>query len=319
MNFSLILDDLREKGLLPRAQAEALQAIVSGRVFSLFLELRALFYLGVIFVLAGLGWIIRDYFAQLGPLLIVGSLSAAAVAALAYCFVKAPPYANGEAPSPNLVFDYILYLGCSLYSLDLAYIETQFHLFGGNWPFYLLLSSAGFFLLAYRFDNQLVLSLALSALAAYFGFKLAGWQLAPAYYRSSAILFGLSVLALGLAARAKSLKPHFFDLFANFAAHFLFLASLSGVAESGAFSGFFLLLVLLCFAATAYSLYARNFLYLFYAALYGYLGTTFVYLRALPSANALFLYFVLSPLLVGYAVYKIYLLARAGGADNEPL
>jgi hypothetical protein len=317
MKMSLFLEDLRTRGVLPPRQYEALQEIISGKVLSLFIELRALLYLGILAILAGVGWIIRDYFAQLGHIIIIGSLSFSALAAIAYCFTRSNPYSNGEVESPSLVFDYILYLGCALYSLNLAYIETQFHLFGSSWPTYLLISSIGFFLLAYRFDNQLVLSLALSTLAAYFGFKLAGWQMIfQAYYRPCAILYGTIVLLIGIVLRARSIKKHFFDIFANFAAHFMFIASISGILEFGARSLYFPLLALLCLISTAYCFASRNFLYLFYAVLYGYFGATVIFIKTTPSPNNAFLYFIFSSILVGYLVYRIYLLSRVGGEEE---
>ena len=317
MKMSLILEDLKSRGVLPPAQHAALLEITSGKVLSLFFELRALLYLGVVAILAGAGWIVRDYFSQLGHILIIGSLSLAAIAAIAYCFIRSKPYLNGEVAPPSLAFDYVLYLGCALYSLNIAYIETQLHLFGSSWPAHLLLSSIGFFLLAYRFDNQLVLSLALSTLAAYFGFKLAGWQISfQVYYRLYAILYGITVLTIGIILRAKAIKRHFFDIFANFAAHFLFLASISGIIEFGAISPYFFLLILLCSISITYCFYVRNFLYLFYAVLYGYIGVTVVFIKNTPSPNALFLYFIFSSLLVGGFAYLIYLLSRADGEEK---
>jgi hypothetical protein len=317
MRLALVLEDLRTRGVVSQAQHEALQAITSGRSFSLFFELRALLYLGVIAVLTGVGWVVRDYFTQLGHIMIIGSLTLATLAALVYCFVRALPYSNEEVAPPDLVFDYILYLGCALYSVNVAYIETQFHLLGSGWPALLLLSALGLFALAFRFDNQLVLTLALSTLAAYFGFELAGWPFDfQVYYRHLAILFGLIVLGLGSVTRAGGIKKHFFDLFANFAAHFMFLAALSGIAEFGASSPYCLLLLLFCAAAIAHSLSARNYLFLFYAVIYGYLGLTSVFLRAVPSPNDLFLYFIISPILVGYLVYRVYALSRTGGEEK---
>src|SRR6185436_101652 len=74
-----------------------------------------------------------------------------------------------EVESPNMALDYVLYGGCLVFALDLGYMESRFHLLQEHWDFYLLLSSLLFFVLAYRFDNRLVLSLALSALAGWFG------------------------------------------------------------------------------------------------------------------------------------------------------
>jgi len=59
----------------------------------------------------------------------------------------------------------VLYLGSLIWSVELAYLETRFHLLSGQWDLYLLATAGLFFFLAYRFDNRFVLSLGLSSLA----------------------------------------------------------------------------------------------------------------------------------------------------------
>jgi len=201
--------------------------------------------------------------------------------------------------------------------LDLAYLEAQFHVFGNSWPVQLLISALGFLFLAYRFDNGLVLSLALSTLAAYFGFQLSGWPVGfAAYYRWYAILYGILVLSVGLALDFNSIKKHFFGIYTNFAAHFLFIAALSGLWEFGLISPYFLLLALLCSISAAYAFCSHDFLYLFYAVIYGYSGLTFIVLSHIYSPPLLFSYFILSSMLVASAVYRIYLLSRTAGEEQ---
>ena len=67
----------------------------------------------------------------------------------------------------------MLYLGCLILAVELGYIESRFHPFGDGWDHSLLLAAAVFFLLAYRFDNRFVLSLALSSLGGWFGVRVA--------------------------------------------------------------------------------------------------------------------------------------------------
>jgi len=100
MNFDLVLERLSAQGILPPAQAKALQEIISGKIFSLYAELRALLYLGIILLLTGVGLLINEYFAQLGHIVVIGSLTLASTGAIVYCFSRAKPYSNQEVGSP---------------------------------------------------------------------------------------------------------------------------------------------------------------------------------------------------------------------------
>ena len=88
-----------------------------------------------------------------------------------YCFSRGLPYDNDEVESPSMIFDYVLYFGCLVLSATLGFIETRFAIFQG-WTTHLLIASVVFGLLAYRFDNRFVLSLAISTMAGYLGLKL---------------------------------------------------------------------------------------------------------------------------------------------------
>ena len=58
--------DWRESGVISEAQHATLPAIVRRERFSVFVELNALLYIGVISIVGGLGWTFRDYVASLG-------------------------------------------------------------------------------------------------------------------------------------------------------------------------------------------------------------------------------------------------------------
>ena len=188
-----------------------------------------LLYAGVLAFVAGLGWTITTWSNQLGDILILAILSALFAGCFWYCFSRAPAWIPAEAPSPSLIFDYVLYLGCLTWSLELTYIENRFHVLSGQWDLYLLATAVLFFFLAYRFDNRFVLSLALSSLAAWFGLTISHWRThQDATYRQYAILYSLVVSAAGAILQRRGLKPHFFSTYLNIAANVLFWALLSG-------------------------------------------------------------------------------------------
>jgi hypothetical protein len=115
-------------------------------------------------------------------------------------YARLVPWRNS---SPSLIFDYVLYLGSLIWSVELAYLEERFHILSGQWDLYLLATAALFFFLAYRFDNRFVLSLALSALAGWYGLTISRWPSnQDAAYRQYAVLYSLTVAGAGAALRA---------------------------------------------------------------------------------------------------------------------
>lgn len=307
MNTQNLLQKIFYEKKLSANQLSALQDIHSKKLFSVHQELRLYLYIGILMIITGAGLTVKQYFSNLGDIAIISALTLCFAAAFIYCFIKGNPFSTDEVASPNIAFDYILFFGCAFFSMDIAYIETQFHLLGDQWNNYLLISSALFLLLAYRFDNRLVLSLALSTIAAWFGFTLSEYSFAfKKYYREYAIAYGILVLLLGGLLYRLQIKKHFFDIYLNFAVHFLCIALLSGVAEYKIFSLYFPALILACAALVFYSVKVRKFLYMLYAVIYGYIGISIVIVDQIYR-NTLFTltYFILTSLFVIGLIFMI--------------
>ena len=126
------LQQWRDNGAITSAQFDAIAAIVRKERFSIFVELHALLYLGVLSFVAGLGWTVQKYFASLGDAAILIGLSTLLALSLYYCFSRAPAWSNARVESPNLAFDYVLYLACLVFAAELGYIESRFQLLGDN-------------------------------------------------------------------------------------------------------------------------------------------------------------------------------------------
>ena len=291
---------------LSAEQLSTLQDIHAKQIYSVHRELRIFLYIGILMIIAGAGLTIKQYFTNLGDIAIVSALSVCFTAAFIYCFIKGAAYDRQEVPSPNIAFDYILFFGCAFFSMDIAYIETQFHLLGDLWDNYLLVSSALFLYLAYRFDNRLVLSMALSTIAAWFGFTLSGNRfLFEHYYREYAIAYSLIVLLLGGLLYRLDIKKHFFDIYLNFAVHFLCIALISGIIDYKIFSLYFPGLLLACAALVVYSMRARKFIYMLYTVIYGYIGISIVIVDQIHRETFfVFTYFILTSLMVIGLIFK---------------
>src|SRR5690242_5664192 len=163
------LEQWKENGLKSPDQHARLVGLARGEPFSLFLELNILLYAGILAFVVGLGWTVSTWSQQLGDVLILTILSAMLATCIWYCLSRAPAWSPAEVPSPSLVFDYVLYLACLIWSVELAYFESRSHLLSGKSDLYLLATAGLFFFFTYRFDNRFVLSLALSSLAGWFG------------------------------------------------------------------------------------------------------------------------------------------------------
>ena len=289
------LEQWKEQGILSPDQHSLLAALSRGEPFSVFLELNILLYAGILAFVAGLGWTVTTFSQQLGDVLILTALSAILAACFWYTFSRAPAWSPAEVPSPSLLFDYVLYLGALVWSIELAYLENRFHLLSGQWDLYLLATAALYFVLAYRFDNRFVLSLALSSLAAWFGLTISHIPShQDATYRQYAIVYSLFIAAAGAITHRRALKPHFFGTYLNIAANVLFWALLSGVFIRQSSALWLLALLAACAASLAWGLSRRKFSFVAYAAVYGYIGISSILLRNINDEIALLAYFVVT-------------------------
>ena len=295
MTIPIRLEQWRERGVISPEQHTLLAGLSRGEPFSVFLELNILLYAGILAFVGGLGWTVSTWSQQLGDVLVLAVLSSILAACFWYCFSRTPAWSPKETPSPSLVLDYVLYLGSLIWSLELAYIENRFHLLSGQWDLYLLGTAGLFFFLAYRFDNRFVLSLALSSLAGWFGLTISHW---PSHqdetYRQYAILYSLTVGGAGAILKSRALKAHFFGTYLNIAANVLFWALLSGVFERDGYWLWFLALLAACGASLAWGIARRQFSFVAYAAAYGYVGVSSIFLRGMNDSTTILGYFVVS-------------------------
>src|SRR5579864_2351443 len=307
------LEQWKDSGIISPEQHAILTGLSRGEPFSILLELNILLYAGILALVAGLGWTVATWSQQLGDVVILAILSAILAVCFWYSFSRAAAWSPAETPSPGLVFDYVLYLGSLIWSVELSYIENRFHLLSGQWDLYLLATAGLFFFLAYRFDNRFVLSLALSSLAGWFGLTISHW---PRYqneaYRQYAILYSLMAGGAGAILHRRGLKPHFLGTYLNIAANVLFWALLSGVFNRQGYVVWFLALLAACGASLAWGLARRQFSFVAYAAVYGYVGLSSILVRDMDSSTAILSYF----LLTGVAMLvMLVLIARRFGRE----
>lgn len=165
LTFEREITALEAAGRLDAASAARLHAAERREIFSVYPELRALSWAGAMLIVGGVGTLVGRNLDRIGPLVLAGAIALAAAACYGYALWRQ------RSAKRSLVDDYVLLLGALLVSADLGYLEAQFHLLDQGWPRHLLILTVVHGIGAYVFDSRALLSLSISALAAWFGIE----------------------------------------------------------------------------------------------------------------------------------------------------
>jgi hypothetical protein len=171
------IDSLRE--LLGEPATGTLLARERREVFSIHPELRVLAWAGAMLLATAAGIVLKNNLDRVGPVALAILIGVAAAA----CYV----WAWTHRKRASLIDDYVLLLGALLVSADLGFIETQFHWFGEQWARHFLLLALIHGIGAYRFGSRMLLSLSISALAAWLGLQQRQYDFFSVYDVSTAV------------------------------------------------------------------------------------------------------------------------------------
>ncbi len=267
------LDQWLDDGKVSAGQHALLSALASRRRLSLFVELNALLYVGVLSFAGGLAWTARTYADSWGDAAILAPATALFAACLYYCVTRVPPYSHERVEPPGFAFDYVLYLGCLTFAVELGYIEYRFNILQARWDYYLLASAIVYLAMAYRFDNRFVLSLGIATLGAWFGVRVSEFGMFVAGpVRLFALAYGVVVGLLGVTLYRAGVKKHFLDAYAHVAANVVLAALASGAIAASGPSLWTLGLLAAAAVAVAGGVRFRRFAFVVYGVLYGYVG-----------------------------------------------
>jgi len=289
------LDAWHAAGAITGAQHAALGRLVRRERVSVFVELNAALYLGVLAIAGGLAWTARAYSEQWGDIAILGPATALVAGCLYYGFTRAAPYSPGRVLTSGLAFDYVLYLAALVFAVELAYVEYRFQLLRAQWDHYLLASACVYFFLAYRFDNRFVLSLAIGSLGAWFGVRVShSMVFADDAVRVASLAYAALAAAAGVALSRASIKAHFLEAYLHVAANVALAALVSGTFATADRAWWTLGLLVVASAAVALGVRFRRFAYVVYGVVYGYVGLSGEVVRHVDSLSLALLYVVVS-------------------------
>ena len=269
------LAQLHSAGVMDDGTAANAIAIERRTIFSLFQELRAALYVAVALVVTGVGILVKEHVDRIGPLTLICVLALCG----AICYLPAiRSKLHGAARAA--VVEYLLLLGSLLVSAALGYAESQFHWFGANWSRHLLILATLHAFTAYALDSRLVLSVALTSLAGWFGIErgpgsIASWQsLTPALGLRAILCAGAMLVWRTIDQRANAAR--FREVFEHFAANLAFWGALSWCSDPHARAVGVLATLTFAWLAIAAALRSGRELFAVYGVGYTALGLTIV-------------------------------------------
>lgn len=280
------LRQLGSAGALDKRTAAQELAIENRAIFSLHDELRAAFYAAVALVVTGVGILVKEHLDRIGPLTLILVLALAGAA----CYIPAIR-AGSRGVTRSALAEYLLLLGALLVSADLGYAESQFHWFGDNWARHLLILTALHAFTAYALDSRLVLSVALTSLAGWFGIArgpglITSWHLLAPELGLRATLCA-AVILIWRAIDQRMNAARFREVFEHFAANVALWGALSWCSNKQDRVLGVLALFTFAWAAVRTSLRSRRELFAVYGVGYTALGLSIVagQIVALPSLS----------------------------------
>ncbi|MBV8516651.1 MAG: DUF2157 domain-containing protein [Acidobacteria bacterium] len=292
------------EALRPRlgAVTDLLIARERREIFSIYPELRICAWAGATLLATAAGIVLKDNLDRIGPVALVSLMAVAALVCYAWVWSR--------RARASLVDDYVLLLGALIVSADVAFIESQFHLLGERRAFYFLLLAIVHGIVAYAYGSRMVLSLSVSAFAAWLGVRQP--RMFDLDFTSGGLAVHAFICALALLVwraldrRWHKQPPEFSRIFEHAAAL---------VALSGAFSLVFendtrtlgCLLTLGCAAAViAWGIRAQRESFVLYAFLYAVVAADVLLVSNLHDETSIFFVIVVSTIASIVALFVIH-------------
>jgi hypothetical protein len=288
---------LYSEGLISKDTLEKAEDKQLHPLFSVHWELKTLLYLGVMLLSTGLGILIYKNIDTIGHQVILLFIALICVASFAYCIKHKKPFSLGKVPSPNSFFDYILLLACLSLLSFLAYLQSQYEVFGTHYGIATLIPMLILFYVAYDFDHMGIQAMAITNLGLYLGVTITPYSILAGNFENLNLVYtylflGFCLLAAGYLSKLYNVKKHFKFNYTHFGLNLVFLALLMGYFmnfDSYGLYQFNILWLLAVFFAGYYlyqdALKDRSFYFLLLVLLYVYVALSLLVVRFLSLLN----------------------------------
>ena len=282
---------LFEAALISEKQFGFLESIRTEKVVSLYYELRLILYLGILLLTGGLGYLAYENIGEFGHVLLM--LLMAVLAGGGYYFVlnKSKAYSNFKVQETSVYLDYVIVLVALLIVGLFTYIQVYFDLVEVLLNYTSLLSAILFFYMAYRFDNKILLSMAITALVAIFGLTLTpvGWLKSEWFEATDlyliSIIIGLFLIAIGYFLAQISIKEHFLFSYQNYGLLLFYAGSIVAIFINPIWVS--ILVTLAAIGGLVYTWKTKQFLFFLYSILTAYIAITYLVLKSLIEMSDL--------------------------------
>lgn len=319
-----VLNELGKRGILSSDQQAPISEVEQQRLFSLHWELRAMLYIGILLLSAGLGLLVYDNFDRIGQGALLAAIAVACIGSFVFVWRNRPEWTTDQTKSRSSFGDYALILACLLFLTLEGYAQYAYNVFGERYGLVTLLPALLFLPLAYRFDHRGIMGMALTALVSWVGVTVRPLEL---YFKTNFFdqvtvfsAIGLALLLMGAAflLDRKRVKPHFTYTYLTFAGNLLMVALLGGLFNFDEIRLWFAAgLAVACFVLDAYARREGFFVFLLMSVVYGYIGITYLYFHYLRPTNdgSYYWYFIITGIAAVY--YLMSQLPKQNRADES--
>jgi hypothetical protein len=289
-----LFSKLHAEGLLSAGSLEKIKQRKADSLFSVHWEIKTLLYLGVLLLTGGLGILVYKHIDTIGHQFILLFIALVCIGSFYYCLKNRVSFSAEKVQSPNVLFDYLLLLGCLSFIIFIGYMQYQYNVFGNRYGLASFIPMLVLFFSAYYFDHLGVLSMGITNLAAWMGITVTPLQILKANdFNSGTIIItglvlGALLIAAGLFTEHKKIKRHFEFTYTNFGVHILFISALAGMFH---FEDIYLLWFVFLAGISLYfylrAMKGKSFYLLLITTLYAYIALSYVFIRLLDNMGGI--------------------------------
>lgn len=301
-----IIEQLVERGFISEAQQQEVKDYNALGRFSLNTELLFLVYLSVLLFTTGVGTLVYKNIDSIGHIAVLAVNFTLMLVCFYFSFKKAKGFSREEVLFDNPIYDYLVLTGSILSCIFIGYLQFQYSVFGSDFGWVSLISAIFCFAIAYYFDSRMVLSMAITALAAFVGITITPKTVLENEIYSNAALsyyglaLGILIILWTIYSMRVNLKKHFHFVYYTFAQHLIGLCCIAGLlGENWPLFVLMMAGVVYYFYRISYQLKATSFFV--FSLIYGYIGLNillFKFMDYLDRFHITDLIIMLSPIYV---------------------